>query len=209
MSYRELRDMWRTNQLVNPRTGRRIVHGGPTYNALLAEFGLVGADSSPERDDLLRRYALDCTDMSDPVSLIEFSDMSIDELRNLVQIGTGSKKNCFGLDTIYRWITTNPTATNPMTNELIPPQQVQAITAAYNRMYVRSAPDMGRREDMRRDNLRREAARIVRTNRWDDRNASPTIDALRNTSQADLDEFFQDPNDLHRFVWAHLHGVNM
>lgn len=209
MSYRELRDMWLANPLVNPRTGRRIAHGGPTYNALLSEFGGGGAYSSRERDDLLRRYAADCSDMSDPVSMIEFSDMSIDELRNLVQIGTGSKKNCYGLDTIYRWITTNPTATNPMTNEIIPAQQVQAIIAAYNRTHVRAASDVSRFADMRRTNLRREASRIVRTNMWDGMNADHVIEALRTTSRADLDELAPNPEDLHRFIWAHLHGVDI
>ena len=209
MSYRDLRDMWRAAQLVNPRTGRTIVHGGPTYNALLAEFGVSDADMSPERDQLLQRYALECTDISDSISMIQFSDMSIDELRNLVQIGTGSKKNCFSLDSIYKWITTNHSPTNPMTSEIITPQQVHAITAAYNRVHVTAASDMSRLTDMRRNNLRREAARIVRTNRWGDVNAGPTILALRTTSQADLNTFFQDPEDLHRFVWAHLHDVDI
>jgi hypothetical protein len=201
----ELREMWRTNQLVNPRTGRRIAQGGPTYNALLAEF-----EGSPERTDFLRRYTEDCIDERDPITYKYFSDMSIDELRNIVQIGTGPKKNCYSLDSIFEWITRHPeNPKNPMTAQPIPPEQVEAIIAAHQRMHAPPPIEyIDDRQPNRRSNIRA-AERIVSTGRWGGRDASNILDALRVTRPQEVDEFFPNPDDLHRFVWARLHGVNM
>ena len=79
--------------------------------------------------DLVKRYKEECTNDSDPISLVNFGDMTIDELTDIVQLGTGPQKHCYTLDSIYRWISSNPT--NPMTREIIPPDQVRAIRAAY------------------------------------------------------------------------------
>jgi len=82
--------------------------------------------------DLIQRYKKECTNDSDPISLVQFGDMTIDELTDIVQLGTGPQKHCYTLDSIYRWISSNPAnPTNPMTREIIPPDQVRAIRAAY------------------------------------------------------------------------------
>jgi len=107
--------------------------------------------------DLVKRYKEECTNDSDPISLVQFEDMTIDELTDIVQLGTGPKKHCYTLDSIYRWISSNPeNPTNPMTREIIPPDQVQAIRDAYRARVPETAEQ--RRERLYNEREERERA---------------------------------------------------
>lgn len=56
----------------------------------------------PDKDILLEKILQMSNNDYEPILLENFSDMSAEDLAYIVHIGTGVKKNCYHVDTIYR-----------------------------------------------------------------------------------------------------------
>jgi len=61
--------------------------------------GFLPQPMSP-KDSKLAKLESVCSDMMDPISMDEFSDLSLQELENIVPIGSGSRKHCFMLENL-------------------------------------------------------------------------------------------------------------
>lgn len=85
------------SKILNPATGRYVNKHGKIGRQLLSH-------TSPEklRTSILINLRETCNNDADPISMDDFEDMSLEDLRNIVKIGgdTG-KKNCYTLENIY------------------------------------------------------------------------------------------------------------
>lgn len=84
-------------KILNPATGRYVKPDGKIGKAILARQKCEGA----EKEALLLQLSETCNNTYDPVSLDQFCDMSMDQLKTLVLIGDGQKKNAYLLQNIY------------------------------------------------------------------------------------------------------------
>lgn len=88
------------NKRVNPRTGRRIKKNRDVYNKYMEACKRFNIQEKSERDQILEKLAAQCYNEADPILLEEFKDMSINELKSIIKIGPGDKKNCYLVDSI-------------------------------------------------------------------------------------------------------------
>ena len=84
-------------KILNPATGRYVKADGKIGLAVLARQKCEGA----EKEVLLLRLSETCNNTYDPVSLEQFSDMGLQQLKTLVLVGDGPKKNAYLLENIY------------------------------------------------------------------------------------------------------------
>lgn len=85
------------SKILNPATGRYVKADGKVGKAVLARQKAENA----EKEHLLEHLEKTCNNEYDPVSLDRFSDISLQQLKSLVFVGDGPKKNAYILENIY------------------------------------------------------------------------------------------------------------
>lgn len=90
------------NQRINPKTGRRIAQGKKVYMKFMAACEHFRVTAGSGIDNILQDLDKTCFNDADPILLEEFKDMSLDELKTIVKIGKGERKNCYLVDTILQ-----------------------------------------------------------------------------------------------------------
>lgn len=78
-------------KILNPATKRYVKIDGKIGRAVLAK----------QKVDLLNDIKSKCNNDSDPISMDNFDEMTLEQLQNLVFIGEGDKKNCYILENIF------------------------------------------------------------------------------------------------------------
>jgi hypothetical protein len=81
-------------EVLNPATNRCVKINGKIGKAILA-----GKASEPSKPKTPKSHK--CNNDYDPISMDYFSNMTEEELKSIVYIGPGEKKNCYLLDNIY------------------------------------------------------------------------------------------------------------
>ena len=67
-----------------------------------------------------------CRNDTDPISLVDFSEMSDEELENVIQIGDRPPYHCFGKKELRQWIEAG-NVTNPLTREILSNEDISKI----------------------------------------------------------------------------------
>jgi hypothetical protein len=96
------------DKILNPKTNRCVNRNGVLGKKLVAEAKAKVAkkSNSPKslprtKSSILKNLIETCNNDYEPILMENFSDMSEEDLKLIVHIGEGSKKNCYHIDTIY------------------------------------------------------------------------------------------------------------
>ena len=205
----EVCEKWLEDKTVNPRTGKKITFEGPTYKALEEECDRkIG--KSKGRKELVEQYTKHCFYDNDPISLVKFKDMTMEDLVNVVKIKFGDKYHCFDVDGLYGLISSTEEPVNPITR--VPFSK--ADIAKIHRAYKKKSELIGRKYvkiNTQDEIAKKQAQEMIDTglnNDGDD--IRGYIDALRETSE---DDFIAmngpgpyGPLLYEYMIWAILHG---
>jgi hypothetical protein len=89
------------------------------------------------KKNILKELEKDCREMSDQVLLEDFADMSAKELRDIVKIGKGVKKNCYKAETLFNVIRNaadeNIPAKDPLSNVRLTKEEIKAVMTKYRK----------------------------------------------------------------------------
>ena len=94
-------------KIVNPATGRCVKTDGKIGKNLAAAAApapkkkVTPKKKKDDKQAILEKIKTMCNNDYDPISMDYFSDMTVEQLKSLVFIGSESKKNCYFLDNIY------------------------------------------------------------------------------------------------------------
>ena len=215
LSRKQICEKWLNDKTVNPRTGRKIEKNGPTYMKLEQEC-ITTIVESPERNSLLEKYKEHCSDDKDPISYEPFNEMPIKQLKHIIQLGSGSKKHCYDVGSLYEWITSgNSNPLNPLTGAPFSASDIKKIKDAYNLKIADDEPEYDEVPSRpildRRANLKKEAIRLIKTGRFSASNgggdAREYLENVRSMSQEEMEEEFNHPQAYNHYItWRLLHG---
>jgi hypothetical protein len=97
-------------KIVNPATNRCVKIDGKIGKAILAARAAqdakskstsVKTSSKETKAKLLKELKDLCNNDTDPISMDNFEDLTVEQLENIIAIGDGTKKNCYLLENIY------------------------------------------------------------------------------------------------------------
>ena len=113
----------------------------------------------------LQQLAQMCSDTMDPISMEEFSDLSPQDLEQVVAIGSGPKKHCYLLENIMGHISTNIQKGNRVIDPLNPNHTIteQELAEVYSKMKqvdpTFSPPELTKKGPAEMTDLDRDAVR--------------------------------------------------
>lgn len=87
------------DKILNPKTNRCVNKNGALGKKLAQEK--KSAPKVLSKTVLLEDLKKTCNNDSDPISMDDFNDMTLEQLKSLVKIGKHAKKNCYVLENIY------------------------------------------------------------------------------------------------------------
>ena len=143
MNYSKYQE-WLQNPNINPLTGRKIKIHGPTYNKYkmvcenLSINPIIVEKTSPmfqTHDEYIKYIEANCYNMSDPISLEEFRDMTLDQLSTVIFIGDDAKKHAFLLEHIQGSIKAG-NLRHPVTNTVLKKSEINTIMSKQTKKIV-------------------------------------------------------------------------
>lgn len=119
-------------KILNPLTNRCVKIDGAIGKKIVAAahkpIKQVFPSKSPPKQvspqspktTILKELQNSCNNDADPISMDAFADMSVSDLKNLVKVGKGDKKNCYMLENIYEVYKTAVLAKKPVKDPMDP-----------------------------------------------------------------------------------------